>query len=504
MAFLILLVLTLACLPERWPQPGAWLVHPLLSVLLTGGVVLLQGVFAALIARRVQRMVRADLSLREGAMHFYTRARFYHTLSLMVGFGLSLFVLGWGWAVHSLWGSERGPWLGADLLLLLPYVAAQLLSWNCFYNAERAIHQSHLELFHLTLATEGTALDPVSDRPRFWSRRGYLAFHARQTLALVMLPVLLLVTEKEVRRLLPEEWLTVTSQGSILGIAGALTLFLAMPWILRLVLGLRPLPDGPLRHRLMALSQRLGFRCTDILLWNTRSGIANAMVAGVFPFLRYVLLTDRLIEELTPEEVEAVFGHEIGHVKHQHMLYYLVFMLASIAIMTQALTPFLEDLDGLWNWQNREDLAVLPMIAVLGAYIFFVFGFLSRRCERQADIFGCRAASCAQTAEERLLAVPRRVKSPELCPEGIQTFIGALEKVAILNGISREKPGFFQSWQHSTIARRVAFLEQMMADPQLEARFQRRVLLVKCGLLAILGVIFVVLVSTGSGNGAAW
>ena len=84
-------------------------------------------------------------------------------------------------------------------------------------------------------------------------------------------------------------------------------------------------------------------------------------------------------------------------------------------------------------------------------------------CERQADIYGCRIVSCA-------------------------VFITALEKVAWLNGISRDKPGWLSSWQHSTIALRVEFLEQMSADPGLEPRFQRRVGLVKWGLVLGLGV----------------
>src|SRR5262249_52278620 len=81
-----------------------------------------------------------------------------------------------------------------------------------------------------------------------------------------------------------------------------------------------------------------------------------------------------------------------------------------------------------------------------------------------------------------------------LCPTGIRIFINALEKVACLNGISRERPGWLQSWQHSTIARRVEFLQSVLADPNLEPRFQRTVTLVKWvfflslgGLLLILG-----------------
>src|SRR5262249_43818680 len=72
--------------------------------------------------------------------------------------------------------------------------------------------------------------------------------------------------------------------------------------------------------------------------------------------------------------------------------------------------------------------------------------------------------------------------------------IEALEKVARLNGISRDRPGWLSSWQHSTIARRVAFLQDVLADPPLERRFQRRVALVKwgllLGLLAALAVLF--------------
>src|SRR5206468_11439789 len=114
-------------------------------------------------------------------------------------------------------------------------------------------------------------------------------------------------------------------------------------------------------------------------------------------------------------------------------------------------------------------------------------GFLSRRCERQADIYGCRAVSCARS--DCLDHEPGLIPSPggkSLCPTGIRTFIHALEKVARINGISRSRPGWLQSWQHSTIASRVEFLQRVLADPSVEPRFQRTVFLVKWGLLIVL------------------
>ena len=77
----------------------------------------------------------------------------------------------------------------------------------------------------------------------------------------------------------------------------------------------------------------------------------------------------------------------------------------------------------------------------------------------------------------------------------MRIFIYALEKVASVNGMSRDRPGFFQSWQHGTIARRVAFLYGVLKDPTAEPRFQRRVALVKWGLIAALGAALAILVA---------
>jgi Zn-dependent protease with chaperone function len=283
------------------------------------------------------------------------------------------------------------------------------------------------------------------------------------------------------------------------------------------MLGLRPLPPGPVRARLEAASRRLRFRCSNLLVWNTRSGMANAMVIGLLPWVRYVVFTDRLLEDFSPDEVEAVFGHEVGHVKHQHMLYYLGFLLASVFILgtvaklvepyvSAALQP--EGGPGPGDWlagvaksidlNQHGYLAALPIVAVLLSYIFVVFGFLSRRCERQADIFGCRAVSCTRPdCPGHGPGVGLAERGRGLCPTGIRTFIRALEKVALVNGISRDRPGYLQSWQHSTIARRVDFLHRMLADPAVEAHFQRRVALVKWSLLAALGGTLVLLFQIG-------
>jgi hypothetical protein len=142
-------------------------------------------------------------------------------------------------------------------------------------------------------------------------------------------------------------------------------------------------------------------------------------------------------------------------------------------------------------------------------YIFVVFGFLSRRCERQADVFGCRTVSCRRAdcpGHDEGADFPPGGRG--LCPTGIRTFIRALEKVALVNGISRDRPGFLQSWQHSTIARRVEFLQRVLRDRTVEWLFQRRVFLVKWSLFVALCGLLVFLVGlqcqTGQLAGAAF
>lgn len=479
MPFLLLFVLMLACLPGTWPEPAPWIGGVRGSFLLTWLSV--AGVLAA--ARAIAWWTTSQLAQhpgqRETIIARYVSARTYHTIALFLTYAMVLYGLGWGWAVQCLTtvagaaGEPSWSFPGAELIILAPFLVGLVGSWFFHYDAERGLHDS----------------GPGAEQDPYWTRRTYLSFHLRQNMALVPAPVILLILADSITHLWPNLEHDPRFQVFALLLLGAV--FAAMPWVLRLVLGLRPLKEGPLRQRLLATADRLQFRFTDILVWDTHSGVANAMVVGILPWLRYVLLTDRLIEELTPAEIEAVFGHEVGHIKHRHMLYYLGFLLVSLCVVSELWRA--ADLENLLHISTRQDVAILPRIALFGSYVFVVFGFVSRRCERQADIYGCRAVSCVRQDcfchdEDQPLAP----QGQGLCPTGICTFISALEKVAYLNGMSRERPGWLQSWQHSTIARRVDFLERILGEPALEPRFQRTVFLTKLALLS--GLILVLLV----------
>jgi Zn-dependent protease with chaperone function len=489
MPFLLLLVLTLTCLEDEWPSLPDWL-SPWEGLLVVWVGVLAFVGGAALLTAHLRRRLARSPDQRSRVVRRWHAWRRYHLFALLAFYLLALYALGWGWFVKSYLTLGNRPLPGAELCLLAPFLSALILSWACFYDLERVLYDT-------------APNEPSSSIPGRWT---YVGLQVRHNLLLVVPPLLLLVLQRGLLRLFPgledEEFFPLLAGGMVLA------LFIGIPWLLRLLLGLKPLPEGPLRDRLLAAARRLNFRCSDILIWNTRSAVANAMVTGLVPLLRYVVLTDRLIQDLTPEEVEAVFGHEVGHVKHQHILFYLGFLLVSLVVVAgvwNALLAllaseavqhlFADHAPALLDWlQTYELAATLPLLALLGTYIFVVFGFVSRRCERQADIYGCRAVSCSYGScaghDSDTVPSPR---GRSLCATGIRTFIAALEKVGRLNGISRTRPGWLSSWQHSTIARRVDFLQRLCHEPDLEPRFQRHVGRVKWGLLLGLGAILVLL-----------
>jgi hypothetical protein len=245
------------------------------------------------------------------------------------------------------------------------------------------------------------------------------------------------------------------------------------------------------------------------------------MIVGLIPRARYVIFTDRILEEMPPEELDAVFGHEVGHAKHGHIWYYAAFLILSMCVLAVAGWMVEEQLKAnvkqnpdLWYapYLRDEGWMSLPPVAVAAGYIFLVFGFLSRRCERQADVFGCRAVSCDKpdcTRHDEMTTFPTHGRG--LCPTGIRTFVRGLERVKLLSGLDDPDPRrsvvgrvqvvviLLRAWLHSTIQRRVNFLMAVIDDRRLERRFQQRVFWLRWGLIALLIAVLI-----GLGTAIGW
>jgi tetratricopeptide (TPR) repeat protein len=165
-----------------------------------------------------------------------------------------------------------------------------------------------------------------------------------------------------------------------------------------------------------------------------------------------------------------VLAHEIGHIKNRHMFFYLFFILGYTLFsygLLKIIYAFILSRDFLFhllfsNNQSNNNLLSTISIAFILLFILFyfryIFGFVSRNFERQADISALELKGNAN---------------------GI---ISALNKIAAAGSHSRTAP----SWHHFSIAQRTEFLEDCQQHPGLVNKHHKRVSRIKTGYFIFL------------------
>ena len=82
-----------------------------------------------------------------------------------------------------------------------------------------------------------------------------------------------------------------------------------------------PLADGELKDKLMALLSRNGYRvkAIEVMDASRRTTKSNAYFTG-FGKMKRIVLYDTLLENMTTDEICAIFAHEMGHGLHKDIL----------------------------------------------------------------------------------------------------------------------------------------------------------------------------------------
>lgn len=172
--------------------------------------------------------------------------------------------------------------------------------------------------------------------------------------------------------------------------------------ILPLFNKLTPLPDGELKDRLMALGDRTGFqaRTIEVIDGSKRSGHSNAYFTGFGRFRRIVLF-DTLVAQLSPEELEAVLAHEIGHYRRGHIpkmiaLSAVSLLVAFAVIAWLARSPWFNASFGFPPAEMAPSFLLFGLLSGLVTFWFTpVTNLLMRRYEYQADAFARDAIGTA-------------------------------------------------------------------------------------------------------------
>jgi STE24 endopeptidase len=106
------------------------------------------------------------------------------------------------------------------------------------------------------------------------------------------------------------------------GVLGVMLMLVQLMLTPLLLLALRAEPaPADFEARSTALAQRMGVRVRGFRVLPTRSQrLANAMQLGALPGHRYIAVTDYLLDNFTPEQVDAVVAHELAHAAGHHVL----------------------------------------------------------------------------------------------------------------------------------------------------------------------------------------
>ncbi len=423
-----------------------------------GGVLVVLAFAAAGVTRCRQR-----LDGRRDPTAIVTAARIVRVarVALLLHFGFVVLWLGWLETIRSL----TGDLVAVDEIIAMgPIIAGVAASWWLFYPLERRVREALL----IRQLDEGRPIFGLPDRG-VW-----VLTQMRTHLFFLLVPLLLILTLAEVidaaMRML-HEYPWAASMGEVGTILAAMLVVIVAPLLSRLVLDVEPLAAGQQRDVLLNVCRRHRVKVRELLIWNTHGSMINAAVLGMIGRIRYVLLTDALLESMTPRQVEVVMAHEIGHVRRHHMPWLLVSLLAAI---TLGMLPLLA---------TQVVLAALeaagpgPAWVTVGAAVgvtagLLLFGWVSRRFERQADVFAVAHLAVVDGS------------SAVFSDGAVDAACETLARIASLNSVAVTR----SSWRHGSIAWRQAYLRSIAGHTPGQLPLDRQILWIKISVAVIVGL----------------
>ncbi len=154
-----------------------------------------------------------------------------------------------------------------------------------------------------------------------------------------------------------------------------------------------PLPDGEMKRRLEALLEKCGFEAKGLYVMDAsrRSTRGNAYFSGLGKAKRIVFF-DTLLKKHSPEEIESILAHELGHFKHGHIRQ-MILISAGIAFVGFAVLHWAFSAGGLAAaFGLPDDPGLVLIIALLAKepvlhLLSPILSWRSRRAEFEADDF---------------------------------------------------------------------------------------------------------------------
>lgn len=179
----------------------------------------------------------------------------------------------------------------------------------------------------------------------------------------------------------------------------------------------KKLSDPRITAPILRMAHANGIPTNDV--WEIdASRQTNRMSANVSGFgnIMRITLNDNLLKRGSPEEIQAVMGHEMGHYVMNHipksLIFFFILSVSSFAYLYWGINWALNRWGERWKISSASDPAVLPLMMLLAGILFFVLTpiantFTRRPGKRSRHVWPQRRAPARRLRPGR--HPPRRV-----------------------------------------------------------------------------------------------
>jgi len=161
------------------------------------------------------------------------------------------------------------------------------------------------------------------------------------------------------------------------------------------------LDDPKITQPILRLARANGIPAKDVFEIDAsrQTTRMSANVSGFGHTMR-ITLNDNLLRRGSPEEIQAIMGHEMGHYVLHHIyngiFFFAVILVVLFAYLRWGLDASLQRWGEKWQIRGIGDTAVLPLVVLL----ISIFGFVqtpvgntfTRTQEHEADMYGLNAS----------------------------------------------------------------------------------------------------------------
>jgi STE24 endopeptidase len=161
------------------------------------------------------------------------------------------------------------------------------------------------------------------------------------------------------------------------------------------------LDDPKVTQPILSMARANGISVNDVYQIDAsrQTTRMSANVSGFGKTMR-ITLNDNLLRRGSPEEIQSVVGHEMGHYVLHHiqkdLLFFLVVIVVFFALLRWTLDWSLQRWGEKWQIRGIGDTAVLPLaLLIVSIFVFVLTPFFNthiRTNEHEADMYGLNAS----------------------------------------------------------------------------------------------------------------